>query len=301
MRWPLGDCMTIMVSEAGEITTEQLVTEAVQGSRVALEEVLRRIQDRVYSVALRMLFHPADAEDATQEILIKVITNLRGFRFEGPFMAWVLRIAANHLKTSRKSWAEKMELDMEKAQGMIDRAEAKGWFSKPLAAPRPLLETEMRSACTQALLLALDRGHRMAFVLGVVMDVSSQEGAYILDISPAAFRKRLSRARMRVRDFLSANCGLFDESNRCRCAGILARHLEQGWIDPQRPLFVSASDEPEDPNVLRQYLREIDELGRVSALYKSFPRNESPTDFAVLVKTMVENKEYRILSDPQIV
>ncbi|MCP4669192.1 MAG: RNA polymerase sigma factor [Deltaproteobacteria bacterium] len=287
------------MSHTEEPTTEQLVTEAVQGSREALEEILRRIQNRVYAIALRMLFHPADAEDATQEILIKVITNLKGFRFEGPFMAWVMRIAANHLKTTRKSWAEKKELNMEKAHEVIDRAEAMGWFSKPLEAPEPLMEIEMRSACTQALLLALDRAHRMAFVLGVVMDVSGPEGAYILDISPVAFRKRLSRARTRVKDFLSANCGLFDDSNRCQCVGIMSGHVARGFVDRGKPLFASPSEDQEDPATLRQYLKELDELGRVSALFKSFPRNESSMDYALLVKEMVENESFRILSDPQ--
>ncbi len=289
-----------MSSHTEEPTTEHLVTEAVQGSREGLEEILRRIQNPVYAISLRMLFHPADAEDATQEILIKVITNLKGFRFEGPFMAWVMRIAANHLKTTRKSWAEKKELNMEKAHTVIDRAAARGWFSKPLEAPEPLMEIEMRSACTQALLLALDRAHRMVFVLGVVMDVSGPEGAYILNISPDAFRKRFSRARTRVKDFLSSNCGLFEESNRCRCAGVLGGHMAWGWIDPQMPIFVSSSDEPEDPGTLRQYLKELDDLGRISALFKSFPRNESSKDYASLVKKMVENKSFRILSDTQV-
>jgi RNA polymerase sigma factor (sigma-70 family) len=291
--------ISIMQSHTEEPSTEQLVSEAMDGSRVALEEVLRRIQNPVYAIALRMLFHPADAEDATQEILIKIITNLKGFRFEGPFMAWVMRIAANHLKKTRKCWAEKKELNMEKAHKMMDKAEARGWFAKPLEAPEPLMEIEMRSACTQALLLALDRAHRLAFVLGVVMGVSGPEAAYILDISPVAFRKRLSRARTRVKDFLKANCGLFDESNRCRCSGVLGGHLARGWIDPQMPIFVTSSEEPEDPSTLRQYLKELDDLGRISALFKSFPHHQSPTDFAAQIKTMLENKKYRILSDPQ--
>ncbi len=59
---------------------EELVIEAVEGSRSALEEIVLRIQDRIYHLALRMLSHPEDARDASQEILIKVITNLKGFR-----------------------------------------------------------------------------------------------------------------------------------------------------------------------------------------------------------------------------
>ena len=49
----------------------------------------------------------ADAEDAAQEIIIRVITNLRTYRFEGSFRAWVLRIAVNKLKTVRKTFTEK--------------------------------------------------------------------------------------------------------------------------------------------------------------------------------------------------
>jgi len=66
-----------------EKETEQLVTEAVQGSKDALEEIVRRIQKPVYSLSLRMLFNPEDAKDISQEILISVITNLQGYRFEG--------------------------------------------------------------------------------------------------------------------------------------------------------------------------------------------------------------------------
>ena len=281
-------------------TTEQWVTEAIKGSRQALEEVVRRIQDSVYALSLRMLFYPVDAEDATQEILIKVITNLNGFRFEGSFQAWVMRIAANHLKTIRRKKVKNLELTMEKAQEIIDRAEARGWFSQPMEAPEPILEAEMRSACTQALLQALDPEHRLAFVLGAIIEVSSTEGAFIQDISTDAFRKRLSRARKRIKDFLSANCGFFDESKRCNCSGVLAGHMNQGWIDPQRPVFVSASNESENPVNLRQYLKELDELSRISVMFKSVLRKKCSTDFATIVKDLVENKNFRILTDPQI-
>ncbi|MCP4579200.1 MAG: RNA polymerase sigma factor [Deltaproteobacteria bacterium] len=281
-----------------ETTIEELVTEAVRGSRKDLEEVVHRIQGRVHTLALRMLFHPADAEDAVQEILIKVVIHLKSFRFEGPFRAWVMKIAANHLCTVRRGRAEKLELTMEKAQGFIDRAEAMGWFSTHPGAPRPLMELEMRSACTQALLLALDRSHRLAFVLGMVMDVSSREGGLILNITPAAFRKRLSRARRRVMDFLRTNCGLFNESNPCRCGGVLAVHVKKGWIDPQRPLFAAEQPDDQDGNMaLGAYMKELDELGRVSALYKSFPKNEEGADFTALVKDMVEKGEYRVLGE----
>ena len=89
---------------------ESQVQKALEGSKTALEEVILGIQDRIYNLALRMLWHPADAEDATQEILIKVITSLNSFRHESAFMTWVHRVASNYLLTTRRRRAEREEL-----------------------------------------------------------------------------------------------------------------------------------------------------------------------------------------------
>ena len=281
-----------------EKETEQLVTEAVQGSKDALEEIVRRIQKPVYSLSLRMLFNPEDAKDISQEILITVITNLQGYRFEGSFRAWVLRIAVNKLKAVRKTWAEKKMASIENLEGILDRYEAKGWLSQPLEAPEPYLEAETRSVCTHALLLTLDRAHRMAFILGAVMGVSSQEGAQILEITSAAYRKRLSRARSRIKDFLVNNCGIFDKSNRCRCSSILPAYLQKGWIDPDKPVFVPKHGDEESNTKLGRYLKEMDELKQIRAIYNSVQPSEF--DFVDVVKSIYQSNQYRILSDPQL-
>ena len=278
---------------------KQLVTEAVQGSKSALEERVRRIQQPVYSLSLRMLFNPEDAKDIAQEILITVITNLQGYRFEGPFRAWVLRIAVNKLKAVRKTWAEKKMASVDNLDGILDRYEARGWLSKPSDAPEPYLEAETRSVCTHALLLTLDRSHRMAFILGVVMEVSSQEGSQILEITSAAYRKRLSRARSRVKGFLVNNCGLFDKSNRCRCSSILPAYLQKGWINPDKPIFVPKHGNIDSTTRLGTYLKEMDELKQISAVYNSI--QPSDFDFVDAIRNIYNNNQYRILSDPQII
>ena len=281
-----------------ENDVKQLVTEAVQGSKNALEEIVHRIQKPIYSLSLRMLFNPEDAKDISQEIIITVITNLRGYRFEGSFRAWVLRIAINKLKTVRKTWAEKKMDSIENLDGILDRYEARGWLSKPLDAPEPYLEAETRSVCTHALLLTLDRPHRLAFILGVVMEVSSQEGAQILEITSDAYRKRLSRARSRIKDFLVKNCGIFDTSNRCRCRHILPAYLQKGWINPDKPVFMPKQGTEESATRLGIYLKELDELKQLSAVYNSI--QPSDFDFVGVLKNIYNNNRYRILSDPQI-
>jgi RNA polymerase sigma factor (sigma-70 family) len=68
---------------------------------------VKSIQDRIYGLAIRMLYYLSDAEDATQEILIKIITHLDRFRGESRFMTWAYRIASNHLISTRKRRAER--------------------------------------------------------------------------------------------------------------------------------------------------------------------------------------------------
>jgi RNA polymerase sigma factor (sigma-70 family) len=278
---------------------ENLVTKAVQGSRNALEEIVRRIQKYVYSMSLRMLLDPQDAEDTAQEILITVITNLHGYRFEGPFRAWVLRIAANKIKAVRRTKAEKKMAAVDNLDEILDRYEARGWFSKPLDAPEAYLEVETRSICTHALLLSLDRPHRMAFILGVVMEVTGREGAQILEISESAYRKRLSRARSRIKAFLTNNCGIFSKSNRCRCSNILPAYVKSGWIDPDRPVFTEKHGSVDPPASLGHYMKEMNELKQLSAIYHSVP--PSNFDFVESVRDIYKKSRYHVVSDFKII
>ena len=80
-----------------------MVTKATQGDNKALEALLIEVQDFVYNLSLRMLGTIADCEDATQDILIKIMTNLSSFRKDSNYQTWVYRIAVNYLIDYRKS------------------------------------------------------------------------------------------------------------------------------------------------------------------------------------------------------
>src|SRR5262245_33544590 len=86
-------CMTKI-----DVDLAERVRAAAAGDRTAAREVLEAVQHDVYGLSLRMLGHPADAEDAAQEILVIVLTHLGSFRGESSLRTWVWRIAANHLK-----------------------------------------------------------------------------------------------------------------------------------------------------------------------------------------------------------
>ena len=169
--------------------TNALVVRAKGGDAVALEELVGGVQDRVYRLALRMVTRPAEAEDATQEILIRVMTRLSTYRGEAAFTTWVHRVAVNHLLDRKKTVVESMELSFDAYAEDL----RSGLSTKEPSPDAALLADEVRLSCTQAMLTCLDRDHRVAYVLGEVFEVSSSDGAYICDVTPAAYRKRLSR------------------------------------------------------------------------------------------------------------
>ncbi|MRR08768.1 sigma-70 family RNA polymerase sigma factor, partial [bacterium] len=88
------------------VKDETLVAQAQHGDRAALEQLVRRHQPWIYNIALRMVMSPQDAEDVTQEALIKIITSLAGFQGRSQFRTWAYRIVANHVINMRKRRAE---------------------------------------------------------------------------------------------------------------------------------------------------------------------------------------------------
>jgi RNA polymerase sigma factor (sigma-70 family) len=242
-----------------------LVARAADGDREALEAVVRGLQDDVYRLAHRMLWHPADAQDATQEILVKVITRLDGFRGEARFTTWAYRVAVNHLLTTRKRRAERTALTF--AQFSEDLAVGFDEPFDPRGVDEEVLAEEVKVGCSQAMLLCLDRDQRAAFVLGDVFELTGDEAAEILEITPAAYRKRLSRARARVQAFMSEHCGLVEPGNACRCRRRVGAAVRQGRVVPDGLLF--ARD-------VRRHVDQMERLHDAAAVFRSHPQLRAP-------------------------
>ncbi len=266
-----------------EPTLEALASRGAQGDRAAVEQLVERIQDRIYALALRMLWHPEDARDATQEILMRVVTHLGGFRGDSAFSTWVYRIAANHLIQARKRRAE-MSFDD------FGRDLAEGLAEPPgdTGVERHLLLQEVKIGCTHAMLLCLDRPHRLAFILGEIFELDHKEGASVLEIQPAAFRKRVSRARELLVDFTRRHCGIIDSQNPCRCRKRIATAVRKGRVDPANLLFAKPSQTPNRFDSVAAKIQSLEAGRRTVALYRSHPSGECPENFAAAVRTLVD-------------
>jgi len=265
-----------------------LVAVAKEGDREALEALVRTVQRDVYNLAVRFLWHPQDAEDATQEILIRVITGLAGFEGKSNFRTWVYRIASNTLMTQGKKRMEQAAMSFEE----FGEALTDGPSDAPLTAyddvVEELLLEEVKIGCTHAMLLCLDRDHRFAYILGEILDLDHIEGAEILEITPAAFRKRLSRANHRITSFMTAHCGLIEPGNPCRCRLRINCAVERGHVRPKELCFANSLPQAKRfPEVLRT-IRQLEDSRRVAALYRSHPELESSTPFVAWLANLLD-------------
>ena len=90
-----------------------LVEKATAGDKKALETLITCVQDMVFNLSLRMLGTFHDAEDASQDILLKIMTHLSSFKGDSSFTTWVFRIALNHLKDYKKHMFAQFPLSFE--------------------------------------------------------------------------------------------------------------------------------------------------------------------------------------------
>lgn len=245
-------------------TQEELASRALGGDKRALTELCKELAGPVFRLCLRMLGDVGEAQDATQEILVQAITHLSQFQARGRISTWVYTIASRHLLRARASRRERRAYSV---AGITASIEAGLSFTEQSSEPDGdvvLLERELRWTCTQAMLLCLSREERLAVLLADVLGASATTGAEVCEVSAETFRKRLQRARARLKPLLEERCGLVRSQNACRCkrqVSAMQRHraLELDW-----------AAQPEDvrARVMRanQQLEELTQAGALFAL-----------------------------------
>lgn len=220
----------------------ELVLQAQGGDREALGRLLGRHQPWVFNIAVRMLGRHADAEDATQDILLRVVKSLGTFRGESQFRTWLYRIAANHLLNVKKQkWAASESLCSfaDAAAGLNRVPDFDPPDPRTVPVPVEVLVREAGTGCMMGTLLCLDGRQRLVFVLGEVFGVSDEVGGQLVEVTPANFRQILSRARADLYEYLRGNCSLVEPGNSCKCARKTRAFIQGGFVDPQALRFTA--------------------------------------------------------------
>jgi RNA polymerase sigma-70 factor (ECF subfamily) len=195
----------------------ELVRRAKAGELAAFEALTTKHEQRVYSLALRMLRQEQDAEDVTQQTFLSALENLEGFRGEAGFSTWLLRIASHAaLKIIRKrKGLPTVSLDAAtESTDTVETVPHPEFIADWRHSPEQLVHNnELRRLLDDAL-AQLDEKHRLVFLLRDVEGLSIKETAEALGLSEANTKVRLLRARLQLREQLTRTLG--DPDRRIR-------------------------------------------------------------------------------------
>jgi RNA polymerase sigma-70 factor (ECF subfamily) len=177
---------------------EALVLRAQQDDERAFGELIGRYETKVYSLAMKMLRNPEDAEDVLQETFLRAYRGLKSFRGNSTFSTWIYRITANSalMKLRKKQLPTVSIEDADEREVPLNIAD---WAPGPV---EQLLTLETQQAMSEAI-ESLPAEFRQVFVLRDLEGHSNADVAEILDLSVAAVKSRLHRARLKVRNHLT--------------------------------------------------------------------------------------------------
>lgn len=254
------------------------IDKAIAGNEEALETLILSVQDLVFNLSLRMLGTFHDAQDATQEILLKVITHLSSFRKESAFSTWVFRIAVNHLKNYKKSMFALQPLSFEFYAQDIEHPQAHDIPDLSQDIEKALLADELKMSCTNVLLQCLDTESRCIFILGTMFKLDSRIAGEILEMTSAAYRQKLSRTRKKVSQFLKEYCGAYGHGNCC-CENRIDYAILTQRLNPQNLEYTTALANNQTLLDVKNAMEEVDDLATDFRFLKIYQSPEKTKDF----------------------
>ena len=267
-----------------------LIEKATAGEKESLETVLLSVQDFVFNLSLRMLGSFPDAEDAAQDILLKVITHLSSFKGESAFSTWVFRIAANHLKNYQKHMFAKFPLSFEFYGDDIKNGNKDDIPDLTQNVEASILAEELKLSCTNVMLQCLDTESRCIFILGTMFRVDSRIAGDILGITPEAYRKRLSRIRSRMADFLTEYCGEYGNGT-CHCADRINYAIQNHRISPAQLSFTTAVP-METMAEVKEAMEDIDDLSQTFSFCKAY---QSPERLKAFIQNFLNGASFSVV------
>lgn len=175
----------------------ELINQARARRREAYEELVRRHHPKILQLCLSLLKNASEAEDAAQDIFLKVYRSLENFRGESSFSTWLYRIASNHCmdilrRESRRkteSWDEMVEREGEKIHRLF--------------APSPDSSKTLEAAdLFKRILSHLPEDYRLILTLRELQGLSYEEISHAMDCSLNSVKARLRRARQSLQENL---------------------------------------------------------------------------------------------------
>jgi RNA polymerase sigma factor (sigma-70 family) len=213
-----------------------LIEEVLKGNKKSLNDLIQKHQPFIYNIAWKMIGDPSQAEDLTQEALLKIISNLSSFQGKSAFRTWAYRIVWNHFLNQKKKPNGPFMENFDDLGNALDSAPSFDLSFEEQESKKEEIR-EVRLQCLSGMLLCLTKEQRLVYIIGDIFDADHNIGSEIMGVSKDTYRKKLSRARNDLHNFMKNKCGLVDKANPCRCHKKVTIALNSGMVDAKNLLF----------------------------------------------------------------
>ena len=183
---------------------QELVKRCLAGENSAWEALLKAYTRRIYNLCYRFTGRPAEAEDLTQEIFIKIFQTLRSYdAAQGTFSTWLNRVARNHLVDHyRRTKKDRATSSLEDELGTIEDKPSRG------VEPVAQVESRERKELLQKALNRLSPDMREAVILRDLLDLDYDEIGQVLGIPEGTVKSRINRGRLELARVLKRMQGM---------------------------------------------------------------------------------------------
>lgn len=274
-----------------KIDENQLISLSVNGDRKALEQLLAGVQDLVFNLSLRMLGTIIEAQDASQDIMVKIITNLSSFKQNSLFSTWVYRLSVNSLLNHRKTILSKQHLSFDTFSSDISQLHDESPLDTFAQLEEEELAYELKLSCSNVMLQCLDPISRCVFILGTMFQVDSKTAGEIMNISPEAYRKRLSRSRQKMSDFMSIYCGL--ANGKCSCEERIGMAIKKHRLNPENLEYTTLSLLPKKS--LNNSIDAMNNIDIASTVYSRMKKYASPKQVNDFLLDLLNSNSIQII------
>lgn len=176
-----------------------LIRQAQRGDMKAFEQLVRRYEHHVYTLAFRLMGNYADASEAAQEAWIKVYTSCQDFRGDATFSTWLFRVVTNTCFDQLRRRKRHQHLSLDESPQYAERALER---RPDDSCPEAFIERNELSGQVERALRMLRADYRLIIVLRHMQDFSTAQIAAIVGCSVASMKSRLHRARLALRYLL---------------------------------------------------------------------------------------------------
>lgn len=188
-----------------DVTDHHLIAQFKEGSMEAMEAIVDRYEDRIFTFGLKMCGQLQDAEDITQDTFLNAFRYLKSFREETKLKNWLFKLAATACirKRRKKKCEPDRELSLETSfmnqNGAVETYDIPDWSHEP---SNKVLQAEMKEVIDHSI-QTLPHKYKLVFNLRDIEGFSTKETAEILGISIESAKTRLHRARLALREKIS--------------------------------------------------------------------------------------------------